>query len=91
MQAQSNHNKQPGRGKLSNRLCSQIGQVAGENHKRYLQSVTPVSWGSKNGEQSHIAREGKGEVPYMCGRFSSYHEAFWEFISFRFYENSDVK
>ena len=32
--------------------------------------VRPVSWGIKNGEQSHIAREGNGEVPYMCGHVS---------------------
>ena len=29
--------------------------------------VRPVSWGSKNGEQSHIARGGKGEVLKCVG------------------------
>ena len=32
--------------------------------------VRPVSWGIKNCEQSHIARGGNGEVPYMCGHVS---------------------
>ena len=32
--------------------------------------IRPVSSRIKNGEQSHIARGGNGEVPYMCGHFS---------------------
>ncbi|KAM0972599.1 hypothetical protein ACFX2B_020101 [Malus domestica] len=40
---------------------------------------------------SHINQGSGSSKPYMYIPISTYHEAFWELIGFRFHQNSEVK